>query len=91
MIAKTKPIEAKAAEVGIMFRAPQELRGAVRQISAWAEQVDFRINGKIPLEKDIWAWMAASLYAADESKWPEMLKHASDSFKSISRKPKSSN
>jgi len=91
VITKNKPIEAKTAEVGVMFRAPQELRGAVRKISAWAEMADFRINGKVPLEKDIWAWMAASLYASGESNWPEMLKNASDSFKSISRKTSSSN
>lgn len=90
MTTKIKPIP-KQAEVGVMFRAPQEIRGAVRKISAWAEMANFRINGKVPLEKDIWAWMAASLYASGESSWPEMLQKASESFKAISKPPTEAN
>lgn len=77
----------KADEVGVMFRTPQEVRGAVRAISAWAEMSNFRINGKIPIEKDIWAWMAALLYDSGESKWPELLNDASAAFKKVA-KPK---
>lgn len=78
MVAKAK--NPKAPEVGVMFRAPQELRGAVRKITAWAEMSNFRINGKVPLEKDVWAWMAAALYIAGEDQWPEMLKTGEESF-----------
>lgn len=76
----TKAKKTKAPEVGVMFRAPQELRGAVRKITAWAEMTNFRINGKVPLEKDVWAWMAAALYGAGEDQWPEMLKTGAESF-----------
>ena len=78
MAAKKKTEE--KGEVGVMFRTPQELRGAVRMITAWAEMSNFRINGKVPLEKDIWAWMAASLYVAGKDKWPDMLRLGSESF-----------
>jgi len=80
MAVKTK---VKTPEVGIMFRAPQELRGAVRSIAAWAEMSDFRINGKVPLEKDIWAWMAASLYKSGPEKWGELLSSGSEAFKTM--------
>jgi len=79
----TKVKKEKAPEVGVMFRAPQELRGAVRKITAWAEMSNFRINGKVPLEKDVWAWMAASLYGAGEDRWPEMLRIGSESFSKL--------
>lgn len=82
MATKTKP---KVSEVGVMFRAPQEIRGAVRRISAWAEMNNFRINGKVPLEKDIWAWMASSLYAAGEDNWGKMLQGGAESFRSIAK------
>lgn len=79
--------ETKKPEVGVMFRAPQELRGAVRKITAWAEMSNFRINGRVPLEKDIWAWMAASLYVSGESDWPAMLRDGADSFAAIVKQP----
>jgi hypothetical protein len=44
---------------------------------------DFRINGKVPLEKDIWAWMAASLYKSGPEKWGELLSSGSEAFKTI--------
>lgn len=73
MATKTAKPKAKIDEVGIMFRAPQEIRGAVRAVSAWAEMNNVRINGRTPLEKDIWAWLAASLYNAGPDKWQSIL------------------
>lgn len=75
----------KKDEVSVMFRTPQEIRGAVRSISAWAEMSDFRINGKIPLEKDVWAWMAALLYESGKEQWPEILANASTAFKKMAK------
>lgn len=73
----------KTPEVGIMFKAPHQIRGAVRSISAWAEMNEVRINGKIPAEKDIWAWLAASLYQSGDKKWEELLNSGAKSYREL--------
>lgn len=61
-------LKAKADEVGVMFRATQQVRGSIKSVSAWCEMNDVRIEGKVPIEKDIWAWIAASFYMAGRDK-----------------------
>lgn len=78
-----KKPKVKPNEVGIMFRAPQEIRGAIRSVSAWAEMNNVRINGKTPLEKDIWAWLAASLYSSGQENWESILNKAAKSYSEL--------
>jgi hypothetical protein len=84
----TKTAKKKAEEVGVMFKAPQEIRGCIRTISAWAEMNDVRFDGKIPLEKDIWAWIAASLYSTGESGWKDSLEEGRSAFKKMTERAK---
>lgn len=79
----TKTAKSKPDEVGIMFRAPQAVRGAIRSVSAWAELNNVRIDGKTPHEKDIWAWIAASLYNSGQSNWEAILKQGSEEYKNL--------
>jgi hypothetical protein len=76
----TKTAKAKPEEVGVMFKAPHEIRGSIRSISAWAEMNGVRINGKVPAEKDIWAWLAASLYQSGEDSWRDALVSGSKAY-----------
>jgi hypothetical protein len=79
----TKTAKRKHEEVGVMFKAPHEIRGAIRFVSAWAEMNNVRINGRTPLEKDIWAWIAASFYKSGESSWAEQLSEGHKSFQDM--------
>lgn len=84
MATKTaKTPKVKPNEVGVMFRAPQEIRGAIRSVSAWAEMNNVRINGRTPLEKDIWAWLAATLYASGQENWESILAKGAKSYSDL--------
>lgn len=75
-----KKSKVKPNEVGVMFRAPQEIRGAIRSVSAWAEMNKVSINGRTPLEKDIWAWLAATLYTSGQENWESILAKGAKSY-----------
>jgi hypothetical protein len=76
----TKAAKARPEEVGVMFKAPHEIRGSIRSVSAWAEMNGVRINGKVPAEKDIWAWLAAALYQSGETTWQKTLESGAKAY-----------
>lgn len=81
MATKTaKTSKQKPVEVGIMFKAPHEIRGAIRSVSAWSEMNGVRINGRIPAEKDIWAWIAAAFYNSGEDHWRESMANGAKAY-----------
>lgn len=65
--------KAKADEVGVNFRATQQVRGSIKSVSAWCEMNNIRIGGRVPIEKDIWSWIAASFYQSGKENWIELM------------------
>lgn len=67
----------------IMFRAPNQIHGALKKIVGELEMNDFRIDGRVPFERDIMIWLLGELYMEGPEKWGQRLAKASIRYKEM--------
>lgn len=67
----------------IMFRAPNQIHGALKKMVGELEMNNSRVSGRVPFERDIMTWLVAELYMEGPEKWGSRLAKACEKYKSL--------
>ena len=65
----------------IAFRAPDEIHGALKQITGWLEMSKTQFDGRIPFERDVLMWLVSDLWMDGPDKWASRFTKAHDNHK----------